>query len=60
MKDTKFQIRISKDLLRDFDALVGRGNRSSKIINLMQDYVRENYNFDKPKDTENGKNNYCR
>lgn len=38
-KDTKFQIRINTNLLNAFDDVAGKGNRSRKIVELMEGTV---------------------
>ena len=50
VKDSKFQVRISSELLDEFDAVVGNGNRSRIIVNFIKDIVNEQ------KQKENGKN----
>ena len=38
-KDTKFQVRISSELLAEFDNVVGYGNRSRIIVSFIKDIV---------------------
>ena len=38
-KDTKFQVRISSELLAEFDNTVGYGNRSRIIVSFIKDIV---------------------
>ncbi len=46
-KDTKFQMRISTSLLNAFDQVVGHGNRSKVITELMEGTVELSGKFKK-------------
>lgn len=48
-KQIRFQVRVQEPLLDDFDKIVGQGNRSKKIVELMAQFVTK---FNKKSDKQ--------